>query len=95
MTDCIITLERPLCGEKTSVRFGENYVVRKCANPSCSATFYRLSDGRLFVVEADEGRSRRLQYFWLCNCCCRTMTVAAKKGSQSVIVPLVHAQAAS
>ena len=71
-------------------------MVQKCANPSCSATFHRLGDGRLFVVEASEANSsRKLQYFWLCNSCRQTMTVAAKKGSGSVVVPLARAQAAS
>jgi hypothetical protein len=52
-------------------------VVQKCANPSCSATFRRLGEGRLFAAEAaGDGRSRRLEYFWLCNSCSRTMTVA-------------------
>ena len=70
-------------------------VVHKCANPSCSATFNRLGDGRLFVVEAaDDHRSRRLEYFFLCNSCSRTMTVTAKKGSASIVVPLAPAKAA-
>lgn len=70
-------------------------MVHRCANPSCSTTFHRLGDGRLFVVEtADDRRSRRLEYFFLCNSCSRTMTVEAKKGSKSVVVPLARAKAA-
>ena len=69
-------------------------VVQKCANPSCSATFRRLGDGRLFVVEAAaESHPRQPKYFWLCDSCRRTMTVA-KKGNQSAVVPLARAQAA-
>jgi len=67
----------------------------KCANPTCSATFRRLRDGRVFVteVEADyqssaSGRAHQRQYFWLCNSCCRTMTVIAEKGKRVQVVPL-------
>ncbi len=68
-------------------------MVHKCANPSCSVTFHRLGDGRLFVVEIADG-SRRLEYFFLCNSCSRSMTVATKKGRDSVVVPLARAKAA-
>ena len=69
-------------------------VVQKCANPSCAATFYRLGDGRLFVVEAAaKGHPRQPKYFWLCDSCRRIMTVA-KKGNQSAVVPLARTQAA-
>lgn len=67
----------------------------KCINPACSATFHSLRDGRVFVteVEADyqsstSGRARQRQYFWLCNSCCRTMTVVAEKGKRVQVVPL-------
>lgn len=67
----------------------------KCANPACSATFRRLRDGRVFVteVEVDYQSSasrcaRQRQYFWLCNSCCRTMTVIAEKGKSAQVVPL-------
>lgn len=67
----------------------------KCANPACSATFRSLRDGRVFVteVEADywssaNNRARQRQYFWLCNSCCRTMTVIAEKGKRFQVVPL-------
>lgn len=69
-------------------------MVQKCANPSCSATFRRLRDGKLFVVEAPDNGRPQLNYFWLCNSCSRTLTVA-KKGNQSAVVPLTRAQAAS
>lgn len=67
----------------------------KCANPACSALFRRLRDGRLFVteVEADyqssaSGHARQRQYSWLCNSCCRTMTVIAERGKSVQVVPL-------
>jgi hypothetical protein len=73
---------------------GRITVVQKCANPSCSVTFRRLGDGRLFVLEAAaEGHLRQPNYFWLCDSCSRVMTVA-KKGNQSAVVLLARAQAA-
>jgi hypothetical protein len=70
-------------------------MVDKCANPACSATFRRLRDGRLFVteVEADYQSSasrsaHQRQYFWLCNSCCRIMTVIAEKGKRVQVVAL-------
>jgi hypothetical protein len=70
-------------------------MVEKCANPACTATFRRLRDGRVFVteVEADyrsgaSGLMRQRQCFWLCNSCCRIMTVIAEKGKRAQVVPL-------
>ena len=70
-------------------------MVEKCANPACSVTFRCLRDGRVFVreVEGDpsgdiRGHSRQPHYFWLCNSCCRTMTVIAEKGMGIKVVPL-------
>jgi hypothetical protein len=64
----------------------------KCANPACSETFRRLTDGRVFVIEADNQRSagspRQRQYFWLCNSCCRTMAVILDRAKRVQIVPL-------
>jgi hypothetical protein len=73
----------------------ESYVVEKCANPSCSARFRRLRDGRLFVMEAVvNDRPRQLRYLWLCDSCRRTLTVA-KKGNEAVVASLFVAKAAS
>jgi hypothetical protein len=70
-------------------------MIDKCANPACSATFRSLRDGRVFVKEVegdprDDGRghSHELHYFWLCNSCCRTMTVIAENGRGGKVVPL-------
>ena len=67
----------------------------KCANPPCFATFRNLRDGRVFVTEVEldyqrgaGGRVRQLQYLWLCNSCCRTMTVASGRGKRIQVVPL-------
>jgi hypothetical protein len=67
----------------------------KCANPACSATFRRLRDGRVFVIEVEVDHqssashpARQRQYFWLCNFCCRTMTVIAEKEKRVQVLPL-------
>jgi hypothetical protein len=70
----------------------------KCANPDCSAIFHRLRDGRLFVFDLQviQGRARKShagakphgrQYHWLCNECCKTLTLTSKGGSTVTAVP--------
>jgi hypothetical protein len=70
-------------------------MVKKCANTACSASFRSLRDGRVFVMEVEgaprsggSGRSRQPHYFWLCNSCCRTMTVVTEKGQGIKVAPL-------
>jgi len=59
-------------------------MLSKCLNPSCSATFRYLSDGRVFHLElpasGQNGTSRRREYFWLCEQCCASFTVVIKDG---------------
>ena len=57
-------------------------MLEKCANPACSAIFRRLRDGRVFVIEVESsasGFSHQRQHYWLCNSCCRSMTVIVDK----------------
>ena len=74
----------------------------KCANSACSTTFRRLSDGKLFVIwtEADHhssvsGSGHEYQYLWLCNSCCRTMTVSMERGKRPQVVPLPESATAA
>ena len=67
-------------------------MISKCANPSCSAAFHTLRDGRVFVreVEVDPhsggARQRRvLRYVWLCNSCCQKLTVEVQDGKINLI----------
>jgi len=65
----------------------------KCANPACSATFRRLRDGRIFVIEVeieaqDIASGRQLRYFWLCNSCRSTMTVIVDRDKRVQVLPL-------
>ena len=58
-------------------------MVQKCANPSCSARFLKLGVGRLFVVESPaRGQFRRQRCFWLCDACCRSMTLLSKNDDE-------------
>ena len=68
-------------------------MVQKCANPTCSSPFRSLRKGRVFVKEVEgnpdgSGRFRHLEYFWLCDSCCRSMTVIAEKGKGVRVAPL-------
>ena len=65
-------------------------MLAKCANPTCSAPFRYLHEGKLFRLDpgagppSPEGRvARQLQYFWLCDRCARTMTLEMHGGKVS------------
>jgi hypothetical protein len=56
-------------------------MLAKCANPSCSASFHYLQEGRLFRLEAEltlaspANRPGETEYFWLCSRCSKTLTL--------------------
>jgi hypothetical protein len=63
-------------------------MVSKCANPECSERFQRLGDGKLFrwdgvdarhallpATNAENKKTRKAEFFWLCGNCAREMTV--------------------
>jgi len=77
-------------------------MIEKCLNSACSVSFRYLHKGKLFVLEAADSstikpfadqpqKTRRLQLFWLCEECCRTMTVINEKGRGIRVVPLSSA----
>ncbi len=47
-------------------------MLSKCANPVCSMPFRRLSEGKLFTVEARQWG--RVECFWLCDKCSLSLT---------------------
>ncbi len=67
-------------------------MVSKCANPSCSAVFRRMGEGRLFRIEFQaslpenapfepgQQARRRTEYFWLCAQCAALMTIKVERG---------------
>ena len=59
-------------------------MLSKCANPTCSATFRYLHEGRLFVIARREtltrhgtrqSKSGHPEYAWLCSSCCCYLTI--------------------
>lgn len=77
-------------------------LLHKCANPDCPSVFRRLSQGKLFVIETDNSTAacgitsanrrarsvRRLERYWLCDCCSSLLTVSVERGRGVVTVPI-------
>ena len=75
-------------------------MVATCANPSCSASFRFLQEGKLFLLEPDPKSTStvnayasshaRMEYFWLCSRCseyekdCENDRVMPPSGSVAV-----------
>jgi hypothetical protein len=78
-------------------------VLTKCANPICPSPFRRLSEGKLFRVEAEPvppamtrsgtptrrfRSARRVQHYWLCDQCSPMLTLIFERGRGMTTVPL-------
>jgi hypothetical protein len=65
-------------------------MVAECSNPSCSASFRSLKQGRLFRLESDPplrlAKGDRVEYFWLCQVCSSTMTLRLQEDGTVVTV---------
>jgi len=70
-------------------------MLAKCANPSCTASFHYLQEGRLFRLEADpesipyvnpyaSGPTTKVEYFWLCGRCAESL--ALRLGQDGAVV---------
>jgi len=59
-------------------------MVAKCANPSCSARFRYLSQGKSIRLDVDYGK---YEYFWLCADCASNMSLKVEWGKGVVGVP--------
>jgi len=74
--------------------FGGAMMLAKCSNPSCSARFRYLRNGKLFLLESDPalttGKSNRVEYFWLCRDCCSTMTLSLGQDDTVAAVPMLQ-----
>ena len=56
-------------------------MVAKCNNPSCSAEFRYLHEGKLFRLDLEPTarcREPRVEYFWLCGHCSARMTLSLR-----------------
>ncbi len=75
-------------------------MLAKCVNPVCNAPFRRLSDGKLFLLQADTSPNRkafapgkakpprRVEYFWLCSDCAQLLTLIFNSKTGVTTVPL-------
>ncbi len=74
-------------------------MLSKCANPACSTPFQYLRDGKLYQIEVGETAerglhlvsrkpARRVEHFWLCGACARSMTLAYQRGKGVITLPL-------
>ncbi len=74
-------------------------MLAKCANPVCGASFRRISEGKLFYLEAarrdapaklaDGGKRpvRRAEHFWLCGPCSTQVTLSFDSDRGMLTVP--------
>jgi hypothetical protein len=70
-------------------------MLAKCANPSCSALFRHLQEGRLFLLETEMtlaspatfggGDPGTTEYFWLCGRCSKTVTLRFDQDGRVVV----------
>lgn len=66
-------------------------MLQQCANPTCTARFMYLHDGKLFVLEPSgtpaAGESAAIRrYFWLCNACHHDFIVCYERRKARVTV---------
>jgi hypothetical protein len=62
-------------------------MVSQCANPDCRRELRYLRDGKIyhFVLSPKTG-SKRLEHFWLCGDCSKTMILICVNQSEVKIV---------
>jgi hypothetical protein len=79
-------------------------MLSKCANPSCSTSFRYMHEGKLFRFEVETqeepaesaGQSRRrIEYYWLCNACCCSMSLRYEPATGVTTVPIFFLRVAS
>jgi hypothetical protein len=70
-------------------------MLAKCTNPSCSASFRRLEEGKLFRLEADltlrSPRARATEFLWLCKDCSAGMTLRLAQDGRVMAIGLREA----
>ena len=75
-------------------------MLSKCSNPDCSAVFLYLHRGKLFKLETgvqptNSDVKRKLEYFWLCDNCCQSMTLSYDRAAGISTRRTLNAAAAS
>ncbi len=74
-------------------------MLQKCANPSCSARFRSLREGKLFLAESlppesanlvsnSMSKMRRREHFWLCDHCAAQYTLRFDAERGMLTVPI-------
>src|SRR5579864_7885467 len=83
----------------------ERVMLGKCANPACDIPFRYLRGGKLFLIDLagrrgeehadgfDSHQPHRTTYFWLCDDCSTTMSVAMNHEGAAVIQPITSLKA--
>jgi hypothetical protein len=68
-------------------------MMNNCANPKCGKPLHYLREGRVFVfdlpnqISAVGGKkTRRIEHFWLCGECSRTMEMQQSKDRVEVFL---------
>lgn len=72
------------------------FVVNKCANPSCGASFRYLRGGKLFLLDLHRPsfgsgpgsapvEKRAVEYFWLCDRCSSELTVTVDGNGRAAV----------
>jgi hypothetical protein len=72
-------------------------MVGRCANPGCSATFERLSAGKLFQFDMRLaassaltcdicGHPQHVRHYWLCEQCSKIMTIRFLTDGTAVVM---------
>ena len=79
-------------------------MLQKCANPSCTAPFRSLREGKLFLAETTpqeashpfdgaRRKMRRREHFWLCDTCSAHFTLCFDAERGMLTVPLTDHRA--
>jgi hypothetical protein len=80
-------------------------MLQKCANPSCTAPFRSLREGKLFLAETfpqnpnhqpfdgAHRKMRRREHFWLCDACSIHFTLRFDAERGMLTVPLTDSMA--
>jgi hypothetical protein len=77
-------------------------MISKCANPSCSAHFLYLHQGRVFRilrrseeipdqqlgVDPSVKKHAQVEFYWLCDTCSRAWTIRYQEGIGVSVQPL-------
>jgi hypothetical protein len=73
-------------------------MVSNCANPDCSKPLLYLRDGRIYVFDTTAGaigsdgkHQRRLEHYWLCGACAKTLVLVRDTQGSIHILSKPHA----